>query len=285
MIASGRMSGLEKPARVRFREIARRSDRDLPLALGALLIAAEEYEELDVDLWLDRLDELAGEARPLLARARPGVARLEALARYLHIDRGFRGNAQDYYDPRNSFLNEVLERRLGIPISLSVVYLEVAARVGVPLAGVGFPAHFLLRHLGSPQVYIDPFHGGRLLAERELPRLLSSLTGGGVRFHPSQIEPISARAILTRMLTNLKGIYVGRADWLRAIEAIDRILLLSPSRFEEHRDRGMLYLRLGATGPAISDLELYLARGAKSEERAGLERILREAKKKKDTVH
>lgn len=278
------MFAMEKEARLRFRELARRPDRDLPLARVALLIAAEEYDELDVEEQLLRIDELAEDARPLVTGTRPGIPRLQALAHFIHVQSGFRGNAQDYYDPRNSFLNEVLERRLGIPISLAVIYLELAARLSVPLAGVGFPAHFLLRHLSAPPVYVDPFNGGRLLAERDLPRLLSTLTGGGVPFHPRQVEPVSARTILIRMLSNLKGIYVGRGDWLRAIDAVDRILILAPAKADEVRDRGMLYLRLGAHALAAVDLEQYLHRGARPDERQGLEKLVRDARRRTGPV-
>jgi regulator of sirC expression with transglutaminase-like and TPR domain len=271
----------EPAARVALRALASLADRELDrsLAHAALVIAAEEYPLLDIDACLGRIETLAQAARPKVGAVRGERARTEALAKFLHLECGFSGNDKDYYDPKNSFLSDVLERRLGIPISLAVIYLEVGARVGVPLAGVSFPAHFLLKHLAVPGLYIDPFYGGRLRSEAELPRLLSALTGGKIGFDRSLLEPVGARAILVRMLVNLRGVFASRGDFLRAIDASDRILILSPNRAEELRERGLLYIKLGAAGPAIADLEAFLATRPSAGERAAAERAIDQARR------
>ncbi len=186
----------------RFAELVRRPDADIPLDEGALLIAAHAYPGLDVERERGRLDELA-----------VGCERtLEGVCRRLFDDLGFRGNTGNYSDPRNSFLNDVVERRLGIPISLAVVTMEVGRRVGVPLEGVGMPGHFLVRHLGEPPLLVDAFGGGRLLTEEDCAELFRAVHGPGARFDPSVLDGVGSRAILTRMLANLRQVYLARGD-------------------------------------------------------------------------
>lgn len=247
-------------ARDRFLQTVARPDAEIDLAEAALLIAAEEYAELDPDAEIKRLDALAAEARlrigdVSLDDADEFIRRFHA---FLFDELGFRGNEDDYYDPRNSFLNDVLDRRTGIPISLAAVYLEIAQRLGAPVAGVGFPGHFLAKwELGDEDIVVDPFHR-TIVSERECEALLSRLSGGNVAFRPEMLAALPTRGILARMLGNLKAVWIRKADFQRAIGACDRILLLLPDSATELRDRGMLWLKLECFRPALTDLEKYL---------------------------
>jgi regulator of sirC expression with transglutaminase-like and TPR domain len=230
------------------------------LAEGALWIAAEACPGLDVSHWLDRLDALGRRAAERVTPEMPVDAAAAAVGRLLFDEMGFQGNTQDYYDPRNSFLNDVLDRRLGIPISLSVVYLAVAERAGLDANGVGLPGHFVVgatRH-GRRQL-LDPFHGGRLLDEAGCAALVAELRPGA-SFDPRWLAPVTTRHILVRMLSNLKGVYSSLGDWPRALAASERILLIAPDAVDELRDRGVLKVRLGRASAALRDWEEYLRR-------------------------
>ena len=225
-----------------FAHYVARPDDDLDLGQAALLIAAPEYPELDMDAAHHQLDSLAVAAKPALDGLVEGKARAAALVQFLVDEQGFRGNTDDYQDPRNSFLNEVLQRRLGIPISLSVLAIEVARRLSVPLSGVSFPGHFLLRADGKQSVLIDPFTG-RAMTVGGLTELISRAYGQRRAPRPDEVQPASKHAILSRMLANLRNIYLQRGDIarqrlaeerIRAIEAVLRASagssLLSSSR-------------------------------------------------------
>jgi regulator of sirC expression with transglutaminase-like and TPR domain len=239
------------------------------LAEGALWIAAEAYPDLDVAHWLDRLETLG---RRAAERVTPDMAvdpAASAINRFLFDEEGFQGNAADYYDPRNSFLNDVLDRRLGIPISLSVVYVAVASRAGLEATGVGLPGHFVVRvERGGRQRLLDPFHGGRLLDPAACEALVADLRPGAGPLDPRWLAPVSTRQILVRMLNNLKGVYTTLGDWKRALAASERILLLVPDALEELRDRGLLHARLGQTGAAVRDWEAYLERAPQARDAA-----------------
>ena len=226
---------------------------------GALLIARDAYPGLDADRERERFEQLAA---PLL---RHGVGSLDApaqvfaLGAYLSGDCGFRGNEDDYYDPDNSFLNVVLDRRLGIPISLAVVYLEVARRAGIQASGVGFPGHFLVRVDDDEQtVIIDPF-SGQALGRPELKQLLAAATNSRMQFTDTMLDPAPTPHILARMLMNLRGIYAGRGEYQRLLLVLDRLIELMPDAVEQVRDRGFLYAKLGAPGAAVEDLQRYAA--------------------------
>jgi regulator of sirC expression with transglutaminase-like and TPR domain len=221
-----------------------------------------EYPELNVQGYLERIDRLAGAAERELASADlPALM----LAQFLFDTIGFTGNAQHYADPRNSFLNEVLERRLGIPISLSVLYLEVARRTGVRADGVGLPGHFIVRAaLDNGQVvYIDPFHRGMLLSEEDCRERVRSVTDGRLPFHEAFLNPVGVHYILVRMLNNLKNFYAAASDFARAAQVVERLLVLHPDDLDEIRNLGLLYGALGRRRQAVAHLEKYL------EERAG----------------
>ena len=272
------MSGEAPRLSVRERLVARLRDLEEPgaLAEAALLIAAEEYPALDVAAWLARLDALGARARERVPPRGDADQTAAALTRLLVEDYGLRGNDADYYDPRNSFLNEVLERRLGIPLTLSLVYMDVGARAGVAVRGVGLPGHVVVRlERGETVRLLDPYNGGRPLDEADCRRLVERLGGGRLRFEPAHLRAVSARAILIRMLANLKGVYTALGDWRRARGAVDRILLLAPEAVGELRDRGLLSARLGEPVAAIGDWEAYLRRVPDAKDAATVRRHLR----------
>lgn len=261
------MSRVSSDARRRFAAIAARPDAEIDLAEAALIIAQEEYPDLDVAAYQRVLERLGDGARCRVGAAaisaRGGLGPREvigALNRYLFDECGFRGNREAYYDPRNSFLNEVLERRTGIPITLSLVYMEVGRRVGLPLVGIGFPGHFLVGcDAPGERLLIDPFDRGRLLSEADCAAILARLHGRPVPLARHYLAPIGSRPFLVRMLANLKAIYLQREDYARALAAVDRILLLTPDAADERRDRGLLHVKLQAFSLAAADLEAYLA--------------------------
>lgn len=248
-------------ARSRFRQVVSQPDSGFDLALAALLVAAEEYHQLSPELYLRRLDMLAERVHDRLADETAGPIVLQELSRVLFIDEGFRGNIDAYYDPRNSFLNDVLDRRLGIPITLCIIFLEVGWRLGLPLEGVKFPGHFLVRYRGEAiPVLVDPFQNGEIRFEDQAQDLLDRVYGGGsVPMRDEYLQPATRRDILVRLLLNLKGIYLNAHDDARALSVIDRILLIRPDAMEEIRDRGMLFARVGRHDEAILELERYLS--------------------------
>lgn len=236
-----------------------RPDGEIDLAAGALAIAAEEYPQLQEAPYLRRLDLLAERVWDRTGQETAPVLVLESLGHVLFRENEFRGNAEAYYDPRNSFLNDVLDRKLGIPITLGIVTLEVGWRVGLPLSGINFPGHFLVRYEGDvARLLLDPFDGGRIRWADEGQELLDRAYGGMVRMREEFLRPATRVDILARVLTNLKGIYLNARDDARALAAVDRILLLRPSAMVELRDRGLLLARIGRTGEAKADLERYL---------------------------
>ncbi|HEY7142269.1 MAG TPA: tetratricopeptide repeat protein [Methylomirabilota bacterium] len=231
------------------------------LAEGALWIAAEAHPDLDVQHRLGHLDALGYRAAERTAGDMDVDRAAAAVARFLSDEEGFRGNAEDYYDPRNSFLDDVLDRRLGIPITLSVVYMAVAARAGLEAVGVGLPGHFVVRVARRGQHrFLDPFHGGALLDRAGCEALVARVRPGGGPLDPRWLAPVTTRQILVRMLANLKAVYSTLGDWSRALGATERILLLVPDAAEELRDRGMLHARLGQGQAALRDWEAYLQR-------------------------
>jgi regulator of sirC expression with transglutaminase-like and TPR domain len=186
---------------------------------------------------------------------------MAALNLVLFVEEGFRGNAGDYYDPKNSFLNEVLDRKTGIPITLSVLYLEVARRAGLTLEGVGFPGHFLVKWPGedpADDVLIDPFNQGEVIPADEFPNWVRRRHGERFRFHPDMLAAVSKRQTLQRMLNNLKAIYWKQGEYPSCLEVVERLVILDPGSPSEIRDRGIIYSQLECFSQALADLERYL---------------------------
>src|SRR6201981_1678549 len=242
------------------REFAMLAAREpIPLARGALLIAKDEYPDLDLDKYLDQLAALAREAEPALTVAESTVEKIQSLSEFLFTRKGFEGNREKYGDPRNSFLNDVLERRLGIPISLSVLYIEVGRRLGLNLYGVSFPTPFLVKAVDDRgELIIDPFNEGTILDLDEIRARLQQIYRQPVDVHPEMIKPVGARHILARMLRNLKNIYAQGADWQRVLSALDRILMLDPRSLEELLERAVLYERMECFSAALDDFQSFL---------------------------
>ncbi len=232
----------------------------VPLARGALLIAKEEYPALDVEKYLNAMLALARQAEPLVRPAEETFERVERLSHFLFEEQGFAGNLDEFDDPRNSFLNDVIERRLGIPISLSVIYIEVGRRLGLDLHGVSFPGHFLVKAVDElGELIIDPFNQGRILSLDDISTRLRQIYGREVEMRPELLNTAPTRQILSRMLRNLRNIYVGGTDWIRAIAALDRILILEPRSSNELFERAELHEKLECFQAALADLQSLLS--------------------------
>jgi regulator of sirC expression with transglutaminase-like and TPR domain len=233
------------PGLSRFAEVVGRDDFMLDQA--ALLIGAWDYPERDLDIYRSQLDAIAGYAQPEVGRAHGGIARARAISDCLFDRMGFYGNTDDYYDPRNSFLADVLDRRTGIPISLSVLYLEVARRVGVLAQGVNFPGHFLVRvAIEDAWLFLDPFAKGRALSPADLETLLRKTTTPTAVLEPSVIAAASKRQIVARMLVNLAGIYGRNGDLPRSLDVLERLAVLEPQNPRIARDLTQLRERVGS---------------------------------------
>ncbi|MDZ7781310.1 MAG: tetratricopeptide repeat protein [Gemmatimonadota bacterium] len=259
------------------------AEPDIDLARAALLIAKEEYPQLSVELYLARFDQIAEEVKDRLSDESAPLLVLQEMLETLYERRSFGANRQAYYDPRNSFLNDVLDRGVGIPLTLGMVVLEVGWRLGLPLEGVNFPGHFLVRYRGEVMdLLVDPFDGGKIRFEDQAQELLDRAYGGVVRLQPSFLRVASRRDMLVRMLTNLKGVYMRVGDDERALAAVERILMLTPTAPAENRSRGLLLVRLGRRNEAAKQLEKYLrvAPGASDADR--VEDMLRDLKAGRD---
>jgi regulator of sirC expression with transglutaminase-like and TPR domain len=245
--------------RRRFASEVSRPGVEIDLARAALLVGAEEEpRRADVERCLARLDEMGEEAR---ARAvRWGGSRVGALNKYLFEELGFAGNESDYYDPRNSMFHQVLGRRTGIPITLSVVYIEVGRRAGLRVEGVGLPGHFIVRAFENEEdegLLVDPFNC-RPTDPEECQGRIDVIYDGRLELSEEHLHAVSARSILARMLGNLKAVYVRAGLFRRALAAVERLLLLAPSDLDERRDRGMLLAQLDQLHEAVADTQTYL---------------------------
>lgn len=241
-----------------YREIYQ-SEEEIDLGKAALYLAKEEYPELDTEEYCNALDVMAEEIKKRLPEETYPLRIIKSINNYLYEDLGFRGNTKDYYDPRNSFLNEAIDRRTGIPITLALVYLEIAKRIDFPMVGIGMPGHFLIRpDFESADIYVDAFHQGEILFPQDCADRLAQVYGQPVAMRPEFLEPVSPKQFLARMLNNLKVIYLNRGEESKALGAIERILLLFPEAVVERRDRGVLYYQLGRWTEARQDLESYL---------------------------
>ena len=244
-----------------FEKVVRQPDDRIDLARAALLIAKGRNGSLDVERYISELDFLGTTLRRRMAEDAGVMLRVGALNQFLFQEQGFAPNRQDYYDPRNSFLNDVLDRKLGIPISLSVLYLEVGRRIGLPLRGVSFPGHFLVKcKVDQVVIVLDPFTGGASLSMQDLQKRLREVRGVEVSraIVASMLVAAEKKEILARMLRNLKAVYVKREEVQAALCVIEWLMVLSPGAVSEIRDRGLLYQQMECFRAALSDLERYL---------------------------
>lgn len=265
-------------ARERFAQLVSGPEETLDLAEAALLIAKEEYPALDIAVYLRKFDELAAAVRTRLPVSPTPTEVIRVLNVHLFQEEGFHGNTDAYYSPANSFLNEVIDRKTGIPITLSVLYLEVARRLDLSLVGVGFPGHFLVKYTGPEgDIVLDPFLGGIELDSEQLAQKLRTMYGDHnplLAQIPQLLAPTSKKEILVRMLRNLKGIYLQQNDFPRALSVLDRILLVSPSLAMEIRDRGGVHQRLGHLQAALQDFQQYLRLAPNAEDAEAVRAVM-----------
>lgn len=248
-------------------------DEEIDLARAALLIAATEYPGLSVERELFRIDEIAEGIAPRMDDDTP-LYQLNTLSEYLFDELKFAGNHTNYHDPRNSFLNDVIERRVGIPITLSLLYIEVGKRLGVPLLGIGMPGHFIVRHRDESDVFVDPFHGGILLSEDECAERVKQVTQGSLTWDRSYLQPVRSREFIARMLRNLKVVYLQRRNYERVLATIDRVIALLPQDAVEFRDRGVVNYRLGNYTDALEDLHVYVTSGEAVSDEVTVQRLM-----------
>ena len=240
-----------------FARLMQRAEEEFNLDEAALLIARTEYPELDVTDQLARLDALAFRLHCDLSR--PAVEIIASMNKLLFEKEQFRGNEEEYDDPRNSYLNDVLDRKLGIPISLSIIYIEVARRRGLPVMGMSFPGHFLVKYrTDHNEILIDPYRRGRILTRRDCQELLKAQFGDEAELKPEYFAAPTKKQILARMLNNLKGSYVRRHDFTRVLTLIQLALGVEPESSQQLHDRGMIYFLMRRFGEAQADFKTYL---------------------------
>ncbi|MBV9229504.1 MAG: transglutaminase family protein [Chloroflexi bacterium] len=263
-----------------FEALVAGEDAAIDLAQAALLIASIAYPDLDMAHYVAQLDALARRARAILALPNPDtlpqlpaetdpLAVISALNRVLFDEEQFHGNKEDYYNPDNSFFNKVLEKRRGIPITLSLLYIEVGKRVGIQIDGIALPYHFMVRaRLAEGLTYIDPYEGGLLLSEQQCKLRIRQMVRGKIKMHAHWFEPISHKLFLARMLNNLKRCYLDKEDYERTLVICDLIILLIPHFSGEWRDRGIIHLQLKHYARALHDLTTYLELAPQADDRS-----------------
>jgi regulator of sirC expression with transglutaminase-like and TPR domain len=233
-------------------------DERIDLIRGALVIARTEYPRLDIEEYASRVERMARQVAAMASDLDPKRT-LAALNSVVFEQANLRGNREDYYDPRNSFLNDVLDRGLGIPITLAIIYMEVGKRVGFHLSGVGMPGHFLLKHYreNGQEILIDCFNRGDVLSRQDCQSRLDEIYSGEMKMRPEFLHPISRRQILTRMLNNLKTVYLSTRNFRKALPIADLILVIYPRSAEDLKQRALLRYSMGLHALAAEDLEQY----------------------------
>ncbi len=262
-----------------LRQLAADPFAPVDLAELNLLLAADEYPDLDVPHYLGVLDDLADHLRPKL---RGGLEdRTAAFSEFLFDECGFAGNAEDYYDPRNSYLNEVLDRKLGLPITLSVLAIAVGERCGLTVVGVGLPGHFVVKAVSGcgDEVLFDPFHGGQLLDYDGVEQLVAAVTGHPFQAHEESLAGTPPGLIAQRMLNNLKATLLKSGEFARAARVIRRLTQLVPTDPTQRRDLGVSLVRAGECGQAMQHLQAYLDMVPSADDAAAARQFLREARK------
>lgn len=266
-----------------FRKLLAR-DSQPDLIRVALEIARDAYPELEIESYLLRVDDLASRVRercPNSAKIRHVLGQINWV---LFVEEGFQGNRDDYYDPRNSYLNEVLDRKTGIPISLSILYWTLAKRLGVAMEGVNLPAHFMLRvGQADSTIFIDPFHSGELLDRQGCERRVAGMLGEPAQLTDDQFAPCSLELVVLRMLRNLKAIYLRNQDFPTVLPVQRRLAALGRDEPRELRDLGMLCLQLDRPAEAIAPLQSYLEAQPDSEDADPIHTLLRAARREVST--
>lgn len=267
-------------SRKTFEQLVTLPDSAIPLAEAALLMACEEYPQLEVSPYLDQLDHMADMAQESFSAGDSPIQTVKKINSLLFETLGFRGNTDDYYDPRNSFFNDVMDRRIGIPITLSTVYLEVSRRLKFPIVGVGMPGHFIVKFADrDDEFFLDPFNRGEILTREDCQRKLHEMYGDSIEFHDRLLGRVTNRQIIARMLNNLKLIYLKAQAFDKGLAIVDMMLMANPDDCEQFRDRGLLRLQLRQFEPARKDLTQYLNNCPAARDREEIENHLKELKR------
>jgi len=249
-----------------FEKLMKKPEQDIRLAEAALYIASDEYPKIDIHAYLTQLDKWSSTLKKEVLR-KPGRSRLDVLNDLLFDKMQFSGNIDNYYDPKNSYLNNVIDSRKGIPISLSVIYLELAWNLGLDATGVGFPGHFLVKIKDRGKVvYVDAFYRGRVMSLNDCVEFWNDISEGELEFQDSFLSSMNKHQILIRMLRNLKGIYLEQKSYRKLICVMDKLVILNPHLPEEVRDRGIIYYQMQAHRLALKDFEGYLSIAPESED-------------------
>ncbi len=249
------------PDRVAFEKLFQLPDQAINLTEAALMIARLEYHDLDIDRYLSKIQSIAHEIQDRLPSSANTAETLKQLNHVLFIEKCYEGNSDAYYDPRNSFLNDVIDRRLGIPISLSILYIEVGHALGLPLAGVSFPGHFLVKlEISDGAIVLDPYFGGISLNEEDIEERLQEYYGPGLDKSRMQgvLASCSNREIILRMLRNLRNLYMQEENWEKALLFADIMVNIETDRADALKARGAIYDQLECHTPALADYSAYL---------------------------
>jgi len=255
----------QRETRERLRELMQQPEEKISLAEAALVIASAEYAGLDLPKYLSRLDAMAETVGRHILQETDPLAIIAQINRRLFQEEGFCGNAEDYYDARNSFLNEVMDRKTGIPIMLSTVYLEIAGRLKFPLVGVGMPGHFLVKHPHF-DILIDPFSQGRIVTETDCEKRMRQVLGESVPFHPSYLDGVSKLHTVTRMLNNLRNVYLNTRQFPKALWVTELVLALHPDSADDLRQKAAFLLEARRYSEALEALNLYLERAPEADD-------------------
>ena len=267
-------------SRKTFHQLVTLPDAAIPLAEAALIMACEEYPQLELSPYLDLLDRIADAVKQKLSHADSPTHTTEKINTVLFDIYEFRGNTEDYYDPRNSFFNDVLDRRVGIPITLSTVYIEVSKRLAIPIAGVGMPGHFIVKYADPrEEFFVDPYNRGEILTRDDCRAKLSERYGDAVEFNDSMLARATNRQILWRMLNNLKDIYVKGHAIDKCLLIVDMMLMVDSEDLNQFRDRGLLRMQLRQFDGAGRDLEHYLQHAQNAQDREEIENHGKELKR------
>lgn len=256
-------------------ELAQLESDQIDLAKGALLIAKDAYADLDIEVYLQQLNQMAEELQSQMGREADTSEQINHLNHYLFEAQGFAGSSQEnYYDVRNSYLNEVLERKVGIPITLSVVYMEIGKRIGLPLVGVGFPGHFMVKHRDL-EIVIDPFEKGQILSDENLSDRLVQIFRESVPMHPRFLQAVTNKEILARMLRNLRQIHFRTEEYEKAVKTAERITWLASQSAQDYRDLGYLYYQVNAYAKSLASFNAYLRLSEDPPDREEISRNIR----------
>ena len=258
----------------RLRHLLEQPDEQVSLAGAALMIASVQYPKLDSEPYIRRLDEMADSIAANITSNTDPFDVINAINRQLFEVEGFCGNANDYYDPRNSYLNDVIDRKTGIPIMLSTVYLEIAARLRFPLVGVGMPGHFLVKHLYFG-ILIDPYSRGQVLTEADCERRMKQVLGDSVPFHSSYLAGVSKKHTVTRMLNNLRNVFVDLRQFSKALEIAELILAVHPDSADDLRHKAAFLIEMRRYPEAAATLDRYMAIAQDSDDADNMKNTVR----------